>query len=176
MPKNFLRLCCALLLTILLTACIGESNSKIAVVDLATVQNSSTLVAEVTSYLEGLRSKLMADALEAEKAFQKNETDESRQIYMDAVDRFETAVGTEEQRIFTTLSDNIDRILNDYRAANNVQMILLKNTVLSYDVSMDITKAVTAELDKVEIDLSAPADLPAPPEAEPSSEVSPATE
>ncbi len=180
MLKNSLRLCCAMLLTVMLTACIGESNSKIAVVDLAEVQNSSILVAEVAGYLEGLRGELMADALEAEKAFQENETDESRQLYMDAVDRFESAVSAEEQRIFSTLSDSIDKILNDYRAANNVQAILLKETVLSYDVEMDITKAITAELDKVKIDLGPPAAEPTPTEttteAEPSPEAQPATE
>jgi Skp family chaperone for outer membrane proteins len=146
-----------LALALALSACNGqEAKPAVAVVDLAAVQNSSTVVADVAAHLDSLRGKLMAEALEAEKAFQAEETDETRQAYMTAVDNFEKAVGAEEQRIFTTLSGHIDRILAEIREKRGLQAILLKDTVLSVDPAQDITTEVTTELDKVQLDLTMP--------------------
>lgn len=156
MLKSFAHLACALFLVSLLTACNADSGA-IAVVDLTKVQTSSSLVVKVSEHLDAYRGSLMAQALEAEKAFKENETDETRQTYLDAVDNFEKAVGSEEQRIFTTLSESIDNILAAYREQHGIKAILIKDTVLSYDEALDITDAITAELDKVELDLSVPA-------------------
>lgn len=158
MLKSFAHLACALLLVSLLAACDSGAGKSVAVVDLTKVQTTSALVVKVSEHLDAYRGKLMAGALEAEKAFQENETDETRQAYLDAVDGFEKAVAAEEQRIFTTLSGSIDRILAEYREQNGIQAILIKDTVLSYDDSLDITAAVTAALDKVELDLVLPED------------------
>lgn len=151
MMKNIARICCAIMLISMLTGC-NEQSAKVAVVDLTAVQTSSQLMVKVSEHLEAFRGKLMAQALEAENAFKENETDETKEAYLAAVDSFETAAVEEEKRIFTALSEGIEKILNEYRAANNISVILIKDTVLSFDEAMDVTEAVTAELDKLELD------------------------
>lgn len=158
MMKNTSRLVCAIALAFLLTACSGESANKggIAVVDVAAVQTTSTLVAKVSDHLESLRGSLMAEALEAEKAFKENESDESRESYLAAVDRFEKTVGAEEQRVFGLLTEGIGNVLEEYRNSHGIQAILLKDTVLSFDESLNITSDITAALDKLELNLTLP--------------------
>lgn len=174
MLKSFAHLCCAIMLVSLLAGCNGEQKPVIGVVDLTAVQSNSLLMVKVSEHLEKHRGTLMAQALEVENTFKENESDETREAYLAAVDGFEAAVAAEEERIFTALSDGIDKLLTEYRQANGFAVLLVKDTVLSYDKAIDVTEGVTAALDKLELDFegTANAEVPAEVPAEEAAEKS----
>lgn len=148
---------CALLLLVavasLLTAC--NNSTKIVVVDGAKVFRESKPGQEAMAYLRNKSTELQANAKAAQEKVQAKQTQENAAAFQEAVTKYQTTMGAEQQRVVGLLQDQFTKILDKYRKDNKVDVILAKDVVLSYDEAGDITNKVIEEMNKTTIDLNA---------------------
>ena len=151
------KLCAFLLLAALvsvLAAC-GNSNNKIAVVDGAKVFRESKPGQDAMAYLRTKSTELQAEAKSAQEKVQAKQSQENAAAFQEAVTKYQTTMGSEQQRVVGLLQDQFNKILEKYRKDNKVDVILAKDVVLSYDEAADITNKVIEEINKTTIDLNA---------------------
>ncbi len=148
---------CALLLMVatacMLAAC--NNSSKIVVVDGAKVFRESKPGQEAMAYLRNKSTELQGAAKAAQEKVQAKQTQENAAAFQEAVTKYQTTMGAEQQRVVGLLQDQFTKILDKYRKDNKVDVILAKDVVLSYDDAADITNKVVEEMNKVSIDLNA---------------------
>lgn len=148
---------CALLLLVavasLLAAC--NNSTKIVVVDGAKVFRESKPGQEAMAYLRNKSTELQANAKAAQEKVQAKQTQENAAAFQEAVTKYQTTMGAEQQRVVGLLQDQFTKILDKYRKDNKVDVILAKDVVLSYDEAGDITNKVIEEMNKTTIDLNA---------------------
>lgn len=151
-------LCMVLLSALALSAgCQKPDQAKgIAVVDMGRVQAHSQVLAKADAYLNNIKQDLVAKAMEAEKAYQADSTPEKDTLRKAAVTKLQTVLGSEQQRLAATLKAKMDAVLENYRAAHGYSVILLRDTVMASDPSMDVTDDITQGFDQVELDLTLP--------------------
>lgn len=167
------KLCALLLLVLVSGALVGcNSGNKIAVVDGAKVFRESKPGQEAMNYLRDKSTELQAEAKAAQDKVQARQTQENAAAFQEAVTRYQTTMGSEQQRVVGLLQDQFNKILEKYRKDNKVDVVLAKDVVLSYDEASDITNKIIEEINKVSIDLKAPAEAPA--EAKPADAAAPA--
>lgn len=156
------KLCALLLLVLVSGALVGcNSGNKIAVVDGAKVFRESKPGQEAMNYLRDKSTELQAEAKAAQDKVQAKQTQENAAAFQEAVTRYQTTMGSEQQRVVGLLQDQFNKILEKYRKDNKVDVILAKDVVLSYDEASDITNKIIEEINKVSIDLKAPAEAAA---------------
>lgn len=157
------KLCAFLLLAALvsvLAAC-GNNNSKIAVVDGAKVFRESKPGQEAMAYLRTKSTELQAEAKAAQEKVQAKQTQENAAAFQEAVTKYQTTMGAEQQRVVGLLQEQFNKILEKYRKDNKVDVILAKDVVLSFDEAADITNKIIEEINKTSIDLNAKPTAPA---------------
>ncbi|MDR3641710.1 MAG: OmpH family outer membrane protein [Humidesulfovibrio sp.] len=151
------KLCALLLLAALvsvLAACNNNSN-KIVVVDGAKVFRESKPGQEAMAYLRTKSTDLQAEAKAAQAKVQAKQSQENAAAFQEAVTKYQTTMGAEQQRVVGLLQDQFNKILEKYRKDNKVDVILAKDVVLSYDEASDITNKIVEEMNKTTIDLNA---------------------
>ncbi|MDO9083088.1 MAG: OmpH family outer membrane protein [Humidesulfovibrio sp.] len=156
---------CAFLLLVamasLLAAC--SNSPKIAVVDGAKVFRESKPGQDAMAYLRTKSNDLQAEAKTAQEKVQTKQTQENAAAFQEAVTRYQTTMGTEQQRVVALLQENFNKILEKYRKDNKVDVIIAKDVVLSSEETSDITNKIIEEFNKTTIDLNAkPAAVAAP--------------
>jgi len=177
-------------LALVLAAC--NNSNKIAVVDGAKVFRESKPGQEAMTYLRTKSADLQAEAKAAQDKVQAKQTQENAAAFQEAVTKYQTTMGAEQQRVVGLLQEQFNKILEKYRKDNKVDVILAKDVVLSYEETSDITNKIIEEINKASIDLkaapaaaptadavSAPADAPkadAPKADAPAAPVAPAAE
>ncbi|GAB6126760.1 OmpH/Skp family outer membrane protein [Humidesulfovibrio idahonensis] len=150
------KLCALLLLAALVSVLAACNNSnKIVVVDGAKVFRESKPGQEAMAYLRTKSTDLQAEAKAAQEKVQAKQTQENAAAFQEAVTKYQTTMGAEQQRVVGLLQDQFNKILEKYRKDNKVDVILAKDVVLSYDESSDITNKVIEEINKTTIDLNA---------------------
>lgn len=157
------KLCAFLLLAALvsvLAAC-GNNNSKIAVVDGAKVFRESKPGQEAMAYLRTKSTELQAEAKAAQEKVQARQTQENAAAFQEAVTKYQTTMGAEQQRVVGLLQEQFNKVLEKYRKDNKVDVILAKDVVLSFDEAADITNKIIEEVNKSSIDLNAKPAVPA---------------
>jgi len=153
---------CALLLLVALASVLAACNNgnKIVVVDGAKVFRESKPGQEAMAYLRTKSTDLQAEAKSAQEKVQAKQTQENAAAFQEAVTKYQTTMGAEQQRVVGLLQDQFNKILEKYRKDNKVDVILAKDVVLSYEDSSDITNKVIEEMNKVTIDLNAKPEAP----------------
>lgn len=149
---------CALLLLVAMASVLAgcnNNNNKIAVVDGAKVFRESKPGQEAMAYLRTKSTELQAEAKAAQEKVQAKQTQENAAAFQEAVTKYQTTMGTEQQRVVGLLQDQFNKVLEKYRKDNKVDVILAKDVVLSYDEASDITNKVIEEINKTTIDLNA---------------------
>lgn len=150
------KLCALLLLVAVSSVLVGCNNSnKIAVVDGAKVFRESKPGQEAMAYLRTKSTELQAEAKTAQEKVQAKQTQENAAAFQEAVTKYQTTMGAEQQRVVGLLQDQFNKVLEKYRKDNKVDVILAKDVVLSYDEASDITNKVIEEVNKATIDLNA---------------------
>jgi len=74
-----------------------------------------------------------------------------------AVNRYRQLMGMEEKRLFSAIQENFLRLVTDFRQKNNIQVVLRRDTALSYAPDAEITDLLIMELNKLDIALQPPA-------------------
>jgi len=153
---------CALLLLVALASVLAACNNsnKIVVVDGAKVFRESKPGQEAMAYLRTKSTDLQAEAKAAQEKVQAKQTQENAAAFQEAVTKYQTTMGAEQQRVVGLLQDQFNKVLEKYRKDNKVDVILAKDVVLSYDESSDITNKVIEEINKITIDLNAKPEAP----------------
>lgn len=150
------KLCALLLLVAVASVLVGcNNNNKIAVVDGAKVFRESKPGQEAMAYLRNKSTELQAEAKTAQEKVQAKQTQENAAAFQEAVTKYQTTMGAEQQRVVGLLQDQFNKVLEKYRKDNKVDVILAKDVVLSYDEASDITNKVIEEVNKATIDLNA---------------------
>ncbi len=137
----------------LLAAC--NNSPKIAVVDGAKVFRESKPGQDAMAYLRTKSTELQAEAKAAQEKVQAKQSQENAAAFQEAITRYQTTMGSEQQRVVGLLQENFNKILEKYRKDNKVDVVLAKDVVLSFEESSDITNKVIEEFNKTTIDLNA---------------------
>ncbi|MGE4552742.1 MAG: OmpH family outer membrane protein [Desulfovibrionaceae bacterium] len=161
--KRILCIVCVLFALALAAGCQKSDKGKgIAVVDMARVQAQSQVLVKATDYLDKIKQDLISSAMDAEKAYQADPTPDKDKARQAAVTKLQSVLGGEQQRLARTLKAKMDAVLEDYRTAHGYTAILLHDTVMAYDPTLDITDDIVKAFDKVEISLTPPAEAEQP--------------
>jgi len=158
------KLCALLLLAVVASVLVGcnNDNNKIAVVDGAKVFRESKPGQEAMAYLRDKSTELQAEAKSAQEKVQAKQTQENAAAFQEAVTKYQTTMGAEQQRVVGLLQDQFNKILEKYRKDNKLDVVLAKDVVLSYDEASDITNKIIEEINKASIDLKAAPKVDAP--------------
>lgn len=160
------KLCTFLLLAALATVLAACNNTpKIAVVDGAKVFRESKPGQDAMAYLRTKNDELQAEAKSAQEKVQAKQTQENAAAFQEAITKYQSTMGAEQQRVVGLLQDQFNKILEKYRKDNKVDVILAKDVALSYDEANDITNKVIEEINKTPIDLNAKPAVAAKPDA-----------
>ena len=155
-----------LLLAALAATLAGCNNTpKIAVVDGAKVFRESKPGQDAMAFLRDKNNELQAEAKAAQDKVQAKQTQENAAAFQEAVTRYQTTMGAEQQRVVGLLQEQFNKILEKYRKDNKVDVIIAKDVALSYDEANDITNKVIEEINKTTLDLKAKPAVAATPDA-----------
>ncbi len=154
--------CIALLGLMILAGCDQQAGIKIGVVDEAAAFKDNKAAAEAMAYLQDLGAPLQKKAEEAYKAMQKEQSEENVAAYKLAMGELQKTMNGEQQRIVALIDKSFNEVLEAYRAEKGLTLILSKESVISSAKTVDITSDIVAAMDKIELDLKAPAIAPAP--------------
>lgn len=154
---------CAFLLLVAVASLLAACNNtpKIAVVDGAKVFRESKPGQDAMAYLRTKSNDLQAEAKAAQEKVQAKQTQENAAAFQEAVTRYQTTMGAEQQRVVGLLQENFNKLLEKYRKDNKVDVVIAKDVVLSSDEATDITNKIIEEFNKTTIDLTAKAVAPA---------------
>jgi outer membrane protein len=157
--KKFSALLLMVAVASLLAAC--NNSPKIVVVDGAKVFRESKPGQDAMAYLRTKSTDLQAEAKAAQEKVQAKQTQENAAAFQEAVTKYQTTMGAEQQRVVGLLQENFNKLLDKYRKDNKVDVIIAKDVVLSSDETTDITNKIIEEFNKTTIDLNAKPALPA---------------
>ncbi|MDD4732385.1 MAG: OmpH family outer membrane protein [Desulfovibrio sp.] len=127
----------------------------VAVVDLARVQQESTLVQRIQTHMEGMNQSLMTEAMQADQARKDAPGEESDKAFNETMTRLQETMYAEQERLGSFLGDELKRIMNDYRTEKGLDALLLKEAVASMDSSLDVTDEIMQRLDALDLELEA---------------------
>ena len=151
--KKFSALLLMVAVASLLAAC--NNTPKIAVVDGAKVFRESKPGQDAMAYLRTKSTDLQAEAKAAQEKVQAKQTQENAAAFQEAVTKYQTTMGSEQQRVVGLLQENFNKLLEKYRKDNKVDVVIAKDVVLSSDEATDITNKIIEEFNKTAIDLTA---------------------
>ncbi len=148
---------CTFLLLVAVASLLAACNNtpKIAVVDGAKVFRESKPGQDAMAYLRTKSNDLQAEAKAAQEKVQAKQSQENAAAFQEAVTKYQTTMGAEQQRVVGLLQENFNKLLEKYRKDNKVDVVIAKDVVLSSDESTDITNKIIEEFNKTTIDLNA---------------------
>ncbi len=162
--KRILPLLCIALLTLALSACNQEPSVKIGVVDEAAAFKDNKVTTDAMAYLQTMGKPMQEKAEAAYKAMQANQNEETVAAYKLAMGELQTTMNAEQQRIVAMVDAKFSEVLNQYRKDKKLILILSKQSVISSDDTVDVTKDIIAIMNTISMDFTKP-EAPAKPEA-----------
>lgn len=151
MKKLYIVLC-TIALSVLLTAC-NENDGKptVAVVNATQVLTECEGGKQAREYLEKIVAKMQQDLLElqatAERAPEDMRADAQEKLQATILD-YQQKIRVEEQQILNKLSEDYQAVVDEYRKANNLSLILRSEVIVSTSPEADITKAIIENMNK----------------------------
>lgn len=172
--KRITTLLTATLLGLLLLAgCNQQPGITVGVVDEAAAFQKNQAAAKAMEYLQNLGGPLQQKAEAAYKTMQEDQNEENVAAYKAAMAELQQVMNGEQQRIVALIDAKFNEILENYRKEKGLTMILSKESVISFDNTVEITDDIVAAMDALELDFKAPAAEPA---AEPTTETNETTQ
>ena len=149
MKKLYLAIC-ALALPLMLSAC-NEKGQSVAVVNAAQVYTECESGKQAREYLEKITSEMQNDLLELQAAAE-NAPAAQRQSAIEKLQttslEYQQRVRMEEQQILNKISEDYQNVVDEYRKANNIDVILRAEVIVSASEKADITQAIIAAMNK----------------------------
>ena len=149
MKKLYLAIC-ALALPLMLSAC-NEKGQSVAVVNAAQVYTECESGKQAREYLEKITSEMQNDLLELQAAAE-NAPAAQRQSAIEKLQttslEYQQRIRLEEQQILNKISEDYQSSVDAYRKANNIDVILRAEMIVSASEQADITQAIIAAMNK----------------------------
>lgn len=149
MKKLYLAIC-ALALPLMLSAC-NEKGQSVAVVNAAQVYTECESGKQAREYLEKITSEMQNDLLELQAAAE-NAPAAQRQSAIEKLQttslEYQQRIRMEEQQILNKISEDYQNVVDEYRKANNIDVILRAEVIVSASEKADITQAIIAAMNK----------------------------
>ena len=149
MKKIFVILCTAAL-AFALTACKSES-SNVVTVNAAQVFQESESGKQAKEYLEQLATEMQNDLQkfqeEYDQAAPADKADVQKKLQATVID-YQQKMRSEEQQILNNLTETYQSVLDEYRTANGVTVILRSEVIASAAPEADITSKIIEAMNK----------------------------
>lgn len=149
MKKIFVLLCTAAM-AFALTACKSES-STVATVNAAQVFQESESGKQAKEYLEQLATEMQNDLQkfqeEYDQAAPADKADVQKKLQATVID-YQQKMRSEEQQILNNLTETYQSVLDEYRTANGLSVILRSEVIASAAPEADITSKIIEAMNK----------------------------
>lgn len=165
MMRKALNFFAAFAALLVLSACNQPSGdgAKIVVIDPGKVFRECKVGMEASNYFKGINEEFQAEAQSLQEEMQKNKNEENTKRFQQTMAGYQARMGAEQNRIATLLDAEFKQVLDEYRAKNNVGVIMNKSDVLSFDAQADVTDAIVKAMNEQKIDLFPPQEPAAEP-------------
>ncbi|MFV0422828.1 OmpH family outer membrane protein [Oleidesulfovibrio sp.] len=157
MRKHVVLVIVTLIVAAMLSGCnqAAKTSPSVGVVDMTRVYEESTAAKAGQQYLETL-------AEEARKEFEGMQADlkgaegneEATQKVSEAVNDLRNRINAAQQRVMVALDDGLKGVLQAYRTSKGFDVLIHKESAISYSQSIDVTDDIIAELNKVTLDFN----------------------
>jgi len=155
-----------------LAACNQDKGKpRVAVVDADKVLSECQAGKKGMDALRAMSEEISAKlkTMEAEMGENGDKSQEKMQAFQQALGQARNEINREQMRLMGLLQKGFDEAVEEYRAKNGLDVILLREQALAVAPEADASKAIIAALDAKNIDLSKPVEAapaaPAAPEA-----------
>ena len=149
-----------LLILSLLVLCLAVSGCqqtqepavKVGVVDMNRLLRDSEPGKEASRFLEGMQKEIQQQIDDVQARLGKDPENENLQrelqaIYMGGQQR----INAEQQNVVSQLLDLTQRLVNNYRKANGLSVVLGTDVAVAYDPALDVTNALLDEMNKQKV-------------------------
>lgn len=149
-----------LLILSLLVLCLAVSGCqqtqepavKVGVVDMNRLLRDSEPGKEASRFLEGMQKEIQQQIDDVQARLGKDPENEALQhelqaIYMGGQQR----INAEQQNVVSQLLDLTQRLVNNYRKANGLSVVLGTDVAVAYDPALDVTNALLDEMNKQKV-------------------------
>ncbi|XPV76498.1 MAG: OmpH family outer membrane protein [Desulfovibrio sp.] len=156
MKKNILIATFALMAMLLVSGCNSSAPTQsIGVIDAAKIFNESKNAQSVMKHLEAFSKNMQAEVEAAQKTLEKDQSEANSKAFHEALSKYQTAIGEEQQRVVKVVEDRFQTVLDEYRTEKKLSVILPKDVVLSMDeTAANVTEDIMKKMDEVELDFS----------------------
>lgn len=129
-----------------------EPAVKVAVVDMNRLLRDSEPGKEASRFLEGMQKEIQQQIDDVQARLGKDPENEALQrelqaIYMGGQQR----INAEQQNVVSQLLDLTQRLVNNYRKANGLSVVLGSDVAVAYDPALDVTNALLDEMNKQKV-------------------------
>ena len=129
-----------------------EPAVKVGVVDMNRLLRDSEPGKEASRFLEGMQKEIQQQIDDVQARLGKDPENEALQrelqaIYMGGQQR----INAEQQNVVSQLLDLTQRLVNNYRKANGLSVVLGTDVAVAYDPALDVTNALLDEMTKQKV-------------------------
>ena len=129
-----------------------EPAVKVGVVDMNRLLRDSEPGKEASRFLEGMQKEIQQQIDDVQARLGKDPENEALQrelqaIYMGGQQR----INAEQQNVVSQLLDLTQRLVNNYRKANGLSVVLGTDVAVAYDPVLDVTNALLDEMNKQKV-------------------------
>lgn len=129
-----------------------EPAVKVGVVDMNRLLRDSEPGKEASRFLEGMQKEIQQQIDDVQARLGKDPENENLQrelqaIYMGGLQR----INAEQQNVVSQLLDLTQRLVNNYRKANGLSVVLGTDVAVAYDPALDVTNALLDEMNKQKV-------------------------
>mgnify|MGYP000705410446 CR=1 FL=1 len=129
-----------------------EPAVKVGVVDMNRLLRDSEPGKEASRFLEGMQKEIQQQIDDVQARLGKDPENENLQrelqaIYMGGQQR----INAEQQNVVSQLLDLTQRLVNNYRKANGLSVVLGTDVAVAYDPALDVTNALLDEMNKQKV-------------------------
>ena len=140
-----------------------EPAVKVGVVDMNRLLRDSEPGKEASRFLEGMQKEIQQQIDDVQARLGKDPENEALQrelqaIYMGGQQR----INAEQQNVVSQLLDLTQRLVNNYRKANGLSVVLGTDVAVAYDPALDVTNALLDEMNKQKVNFVSVSRTPRP--------------
>ena len=150
MKKIYIALC-TLTIALFLSACSEPAAPTVAVVNAGQVFQECESGKQAREYMEKLAEEMQADLRSLQDDFENapaaRKEDAQRKLQSTVIE-YQQRLRAEEQQILNKLTEDYQSVLDEYRAANNLSLILRSEAMVSTSAEADITQKIIEAMNK----------------------------
>lgn len=167
MRKHAVLMIVALAAVAMLSGCnqSAKTSPSVGVVDMTRVYEESAAAKAGQQYLESLAEEARKEfeGMQAELQVAEGSEQATQRVH-EAVNDLRNRITAAQQRVMVALDDGLKDVLQSYRISKGYDVLIHKESVISFDQSVDVTDEIITELNKVTLNFDEKS-IPEPAEA-----------